>query len=260
MEMYYQIAKFNALIWSTYPLSIVMTTLSKIITLGFLIMFWTLIAKNSSTNINFRELASYFLISDAISTITMSYNTWLGKEIRKAVKSGNINQYLIKPINIIPFMYSYVWGSRIIQILLALGGFIIGIFILPPQSFISILIFIPSLILAFTISFTFNVFEGTLAFITAEASGIKNAIMHVVRIFSGKAIPLTFFPKSIYNIAIFSPFPSMIYAPTVALKTKEFNSEILQSLIVALFWAITLNLITQKLWRKYLKLYEGIGI
>jgi ABC-2 type transport system permease protein len=260
MKMYYQIAKFNALIWVTYPLSIITTILSKVVTLGFLIMLWQLIAKGSSKNINLEELSAYFLISDSISTITMAYSTWLGKSIRKMIKRGEINQYLVKPINLVPFIYSYVLGAKLIQILLALLSFIIGIIILPPHSFVSVFIFILSILLAFAISFAFNLFEGTLAFITAEATGIKNAIRHVVRIFSGKAIPLTFFPKSIYNIAIFSPFPSMIYAPTVALKTKELNSEVFQSLIIALFWAITLNLITQKLWRKYLKLYEGVGI
>ena len=260
MGIYFDIVKFNFLRFFAYPWEIVASVLKRIVELLFLILFWSLVAKGSNGNINLTQIISYFFISMGIRDLVMSHWGPFGSEVGDEIKSGQINNLLVKPVSVIPTLYSISVGKSGMRMLLAIINLIIGIAIFPPKSFISICLFIIFFALALAISFAYNLFQGTLYFHLTDALAFKNGINNFVRILSGELIPLYLFPFTIGQILRFSPFPSMVYGPTIALSTSKIDETVIINILIAIFWAIVLNLLTFNFWKRSIKNYEAIGI
>jgi ABC-type uncharacterized transport system permease subunit len=57
-------------------------------------------------------MLSYFLIVDSFRNIMYSYENRLSKYFQEAISSGDISNYLIKPVKIIPYFISNFTGEN----------------------------------------------------------------------------------------------------------------------------------------------------
>jgi ABC-2 type transport system permease protein len=260
MRIYWDIIRFSFLRFFAYPWEIVASILKRVVEILFLILFWSLVVKGSGGQINISQIVSYFFISMGIRDLVMSHWGPFGGEIGNDIKSGDINKYLIKPVSIIPTLYSLAFGRNGMRVLLALINLIIGIVIFPPKNFISIILFLIFFILAWWVSFAYNLFQGTLYFHLTDAYGVRNALNNFIRVFSGEMIPLFLFPYTLGQIVRFTPFPSMVYGPTIALSTSIIDQGVVINLGIAVFWAVLLNILAYLFWKRSIKNYEAIGI
>lgn len=260
MGIYLDIIKFSFLRFFAYPWEIIASTVKRVVEILFLILFWSLIVKSSGGQINISQIISYFFISMGIRDLVMSHFGPFGGEVGNQIKSGDINKYLIKPVSIIPTLYSISFGRNGMRVLLAIINLGIGLIIYPPKTLTSILLFIFFFITAWATSFAYNLFQGTLYFHLTDAYGVRNAINNFVRVFSGEMIPLYLFPYALEKIVRFTPFPGMVYGPTVALSTNIINISVITDICVATFWAVFLNIVVYLFWKKSIKNYEAIGI
>lgn len=260
MAIYLDIIRFSFLRFFAYPREIIASILKRIIEILFLILFWSLIVKSSGGQIDISQIISYFFISMGIRDLVMSHWGPFGGELGREIKSGDINKYLIKPVSIIPTLYSLSFGRNGIRVILALLNLVIGIVIFPPKNLVSILLFVIFFISAWWISFAYNLFQGTLYFYLTDAGGVRNAINNFIRVFSGEMVPLFFFPFTLGQIVRFSPFPSMVYGPTIALSTSIIDKNVLLNIGITIFWAISLNIFVYLFWKRSIKNYEAIGI
>jgi len=133
MRIYLNIIKFNFLRFFTYPWEIVASVLKRVVELLFLILFWSLIVKGSNGNINLTQIISYFFISMGIRDLVMSHWGPFGSEVGDEIKSGQINNLLVKPVSVIPTLYSISVGKSGMRMLLAIINLVIGIIIFPPK-------------------------------------------------------------------------------------------------------------------------------
>jgi len=117
-----------------------------------------------------------------------------------------------------------------------------------------------ALLNCFAIGLAFNVLSGSLAFFTVESSGIKNAIGHMSHFLAGGLIPLYLFPDTIEKLLLLSPFPSMLYVPTVLLQNTKTPTELLPAILAGLLWSGVLLAWSLATWRAGLKRYEAVGI
>lgn len=260
MKIYLQVIKFNFLRYLTYPLEIVSSLLRNSLRIVFLVIFWTLVLETSNKGVTLASMMSYFLISNGIADLVMADSTNLGRTIRKEVQRGRISQSLIKPLNLIPYYYATTVGQMAIKEVFSVVIILIGLLISPPKSLTAILLFVVFFAIAFAVAFAYNIFEGALSLVFTEVSGIKNMMHHISRVLSGLMIPLTFFPEALRNVINLTPFPVMIFGPTNALTIDTFDSEVLKSLLIGIFWAVLLNILVIKFWNSAFKKYEAIGI
>ncbi len=260
MSIYLDIIRFSFLRFFTYPWEIVASVLKRVIEILFLILFWSLIVKGSGGQINITQIVSYFFISMGIRDLVMSHWGPFGGEVGREIKSGDINKYLIKPVSIIPTLYSLSFGRNGMRVLLAIVNLIIGIIIFPPKNLISIFLFIIFFISAWWISFAYNLFQGTLYFHLTDAYGVRNALNNFIRVFSGEMVPLFLFPYTLGQIVRFTRFPSMVYGPTIALSTSVVDQTVILNIGITIFWAIFLNIFVFLFWKRSIKNYEAIGI
>ena len=67
---------------------------------------------------------------------------------------------------------------------------------------------------------------------------------------SGSLIPLAFFPKVVSAILSFLPFSSLIYTPVMIIVGKYDASQILQVLLLQIFWLIVMVGLSQLIWKR----------
>lgn len=260
MGIYFDIIRFSFLKFFAYPWEIIASVLKRIVEILFLILFWSLIVESSGGSINTHQIISYFFISMGIRDLVMSHWGAFGGDLGNQIKTGDINKYLMKPIKIIPTLYSLSLGRNGMRTILAGINLLIGIAIFPPKNITSVLLFIIFFICAWWISFAYNLLQGILFFHLTDAGGVRNAINNIVRVFSGEMVPIYLFPPAFGKLINLTPFPSMVYGPSIALNIDSIDKDVLVSIFIAIFWSIALNITSIYLWRMSIKKYEAIGI
>lgn len=257
MRLYWSIVSFNLLRYLEYPLEIAAILIRRFTELGLLLLFWSIAAQSSGGKIQVVSLLSYFLIAAAVAEITMSRDLIFAKQLRNFVRDGQLNNYLIKPVKILPYLYADLIGRSGVRLSFASISLGIGIFLNPPQTFFAILLFLFTLGIAVFISLGLNIILGSLVFVTTEINGFKNTMAHIVRVMSGMLVPINFFPPFLKTWSAILPFQAMVYAPTKALEQSSIDWI---GLILAMVWAAVLMCAGLTFWRKNLSKYEAIGI
>lgn len=255
---YLGLIKFGFSRLIAYPFDLFLSLGNRLVIFAGLWFFWSIISKE--VDLNILELLSYFLIVQGLAGIMMTQSQKYGAFLRDAIKRGEINNYLIKPIKLIPLTYSIVLGRRLDEIFMSFLFLCLGLLLYGPITLYGFFFFLIFTAIAILLSFAVNLFEGMLAFFIVEPKGVMNFIAHLIKIFSGFWIPLYFFPDSIGNILYYLPFRYMLYEPFISLQITSFNEQVLSSLIIAICWALFLNLIIYYFWLKGLKKYDAIGI
>lgn len=259
MTIYLDLIRFSFLRFFSYPFEIVASVLKRVVEIVFLVLFWTIYAKTSNTPISITQITAYFLLAIGIADISMARWGKLGALIGNLVKTGQISNYIIKPIRLIPALYCISVGREGLRFILAILNLIIGICLFPPHSVATLLVFFLFLINSWAISLSYNVLVGTLFLHFIDASGIRNALENFTRVLTGTMIPLYMFPSPLKEILRFTPFPSMVYLPANSFRETLSKGTVLD-LSIGLFWVITLGFISSSLWRYSMKKYEAVGI
>lgn len=260
MSIYWQVFLFNAKIYSKYKLKSFYFFLKKSLELIFLIVFWSLIIKQGK---DFAYIISYFLISDAISELSMGYAFQLGNKIRKMVKHNEFSNYIIKPLSLIPYLYATYLGDRALQNIFSIICLILGIIIgWSNITFLSTLLFLIFVIIAFSIALSLNLLLASLAIGVSyeSASVITIPMRYLIRLLSGALVPLIYFPEYLRPILRSLPFSFLVSAPTLALMNQVKFIDVFNQLLLGIGWSIIFIMISIFLFKKSLTKYEATGI
>jgi ABC-2 type transport system permease protein len=260
LRLYWNIFLFNASVFRTYPLEALAVLVKRLIEVGFLIVFWGVVAHSSPGTIDFRSLVAYFLVTIAVNQITMATVLRLAQQLRGLVKRGEISNYFIKPLPVIPTIYASYLGSNVPFLALAMFGFLAALVLQPASGLFGPLAFLVFLGLAMLISLALNLMVGALAFSFNEVNSIRHSISHIIRVFSGSMVPLSYFPDGLRHAVLLSPFPGMVYGPAAALRYTALNAEVIRAFTINASWAVGLMLLAVALWRRTVRGYEAVGI
>lgn len=260
MQIYFDILRFSFLRFFSYPYEILATALRTVVEISFLIFFWSLFTRSATHSMGVVGFASYFLIASGVNDLVMAQWGKFGAGLGDAIKSGTINNYLIKPINILPTFYFTALGKNGVNKVLSVITITIGLLIQPPQSLMAILLFIIFFINASMIAYAYNILDATMFFHSPDAKGMRNAINHMIGIFSGLLIPISLFPEPFKSMLKLTPFPWMVFGPVNALRTNFITQQTMLDITIVIFWSMALNIIAQLFWAWSIKKYEAIGI
>jgi ABC-2 type transport system permease protein len=260
VTIYFDIIRFSFLRFFAYPFEILATTLKRVFEIAFLIIFWTIYIKSSGVQLSISQITAYFLIAMGVADLTMARWGALSSMIGNQVKSGGISNYIIKPTQLIPTLYAMALGRNGMRLILAAMNVIIGFWIMPPNSVMTLFVFVLFLINAWAISFAYNILEGSLFLHFTDASGIRNSLQNFIRILTGTMVPLYMFPSPLKEILRFTPFPSMVYLAANSVSSTLIPNEVITDLCIGLFWAVTLNIAASSFWNYSMKKYEAVGI
>lgn len=252
--------KFNFAKMLAYPWEMVAFFASRIVELCFLIIFWYAVSRSNSGIFSFRQITAYFLVVSAVRDLSLMTNMRLGREIKNNIKSGELNNALIKPVKIIPFLLAVFAGENGLMFLYAAAALVIGIIVFPPAGILNLALFFIFLTFALLLSLSINIYAGMAAFYSPETEGLLNILNSVIKILSGALIPINYFPRLLKKIILLTPFPGLAFTPAFVLQNKIASNELLKFALIGIFWTFFLLASVKYFWKKSLRNYEGIGI
>ena len=227
--------------------------------LPFILMgAWLKASEDCNFGLTSLEFIRYFL---AVFIVRQFNIVWVIWDFEKELISGQLSHRLLQPVD--PFWHHFLnhVAERWARLPLIIG-LIVLFFILYPQSF-----WIPSLsnglltgltvAIAFVLRFLIQYDFGLLAFWTERASAIEQLWFLPYLFLSGMIAPLDVFPDLIRAIALWTPFPYMVYFPAAILVGKEVN--IWQGLGVMAGWMGIAFILNRWLWHRGIKQYSGMG-
>lgn len=246
-----QVANYKSEIW--------LTILAKVFQVFLLVLFWSVISKTSPIEFEISELISYFFIANAVQVLVDGESLRFARLLTEEIKNGTVSSYLLRPINAPVFLYTRFLGNQGLIIIISLALTVFGFFVYFQGNLIKILLFILTVFFALLCAFGLNLIVGSLSFWTAESKGIRHVASHVIRVFGGSLIPITFFPDGIKLLILATPFPSFAYIPGILIR-GSITSEIVFGIFSAFVWSFLLIFFGFWLWRKGVKQYESVGI
>lgn len=200
------------------------------------------------------DMTLYIIMSFVTNLLTKSDSSFM---IGEEVKEGSIIMRLLRPVH---FAASYLFteiGFRWL-IFLSVGLpfllVIIGVKLFSGISWLQVLLttvyYLLSIVLAFLINFFFNICFGFSAFVFKNLWGSNLLKNSIVAFMSGSLIPLVFFPKLIASILTFLPFSSLVYTPVMIIVGKYNGSQVIQALLLQLFWLFVMIGLSQLIWKR----------
>lgn len=211
-------------------------------------------SSNSTTFMGFTmvDMTVYLFVTFLAGYITHSDGTYaVGEEIR----DGSISMRMIKPVSFdMAFLFQEL-GNKLVISLIVLFPVCIGVevykFFVSGQIMFDIahfVLFLISCVMAYLISFYFNVCYGFMAFFLKNLWGSNLLKNVVVDFLSGATIPLAFMPEALRNVLTFLPFASLSYTPVMIYMGIYSYPQIFALMALQLFWVIAFWLFSKIIW------------
>ena len=118
---------------------------------------------------------------------------------------------------------------------------------------------IPILIIGIGITYTLNLIFGYITFYTTESSYVWMFTAGIGFLFSGSALPISFFPHVMQGIVKLNPFRYTFSLPAELLFNKLTQEDYIKGLLIGSFWFILLLVIAKIVWKNGLKKYTAYG-
>jgi len=261
LEKYFSIIKINFSKVLVYKYSFLIEIISLLFQFTASTYIWKYILENSPQikNYSISSLTNYLLFSTIIKSITQNTTSM---DIEKDIRTGNIYNFLILPID---YIYLYLFrdiGLSLGRIFLNSWLIIIyGVVFFDINICFNILnysLFFISIIFSIIIYSEISILIGLLSFWTISQNGLRYANSVISAFFSGSLIPLDFYPDILKNISLFLPYRSIIYLPISVLQTNTIYSNLFQ-LLIQFLWVSVLFFINNKLKIKAFNSLEIVG-
>lgn len=230
-------------------------------------MYWVVALKDNPTlGVLYQTdtIVTYYLVAITLSALLISH---LKDEIMKReIQRGYLSQALLKPYPYYWYMfvfhefpYRLVQGAFGILVIIAIAIFAPTLLSLPLTPF-AILWGAISCILGFFICFNLELILGALAFWFYDLKLVYNAYEVVFILLGGMNMPLFLLPDALEKFVSFTPFPSIIYSPTLIVIGRVHELSQVFSLIFAqLFWIAITTVMYIIIWKKGIKIYSASG-
>lgn len=238
----------------------ILTTTQPLIMLGL----WTQVAREAPFTTGGRSYSSADFVAYFLATLIVRQLTgnWVAWQMSEEVRSGAMAMRLLRPIH--PFFayaashaaaipFRSVIALPLAVVLLASSG--ASALCTDPRQLAWL---VPSLALAWLITFAFLFAIGALAFFLTQTMAIANLYFALFSLFSGYLMPLDLLGP-VATLAAWLPFRFMLSAP-VELITRTLDRAQLASLLGGqLAWAAITLTAALLLWRAGVKRFEAVG-
>ena len=219
---------------------------------------WTQAAQGGQFALSSLDFARYFISVFFVRQLTIVWVIW---EFEKEVVQGKLSPRLLQPIDPLWHHVASHLAERLAR--LPFTGLLLGLFfILYPQALwwpglSAIGLCLMTIALAFTLRFIIQYTFAMFAFWTERATAIEQVWYLFYLFLSGMIAPLELYPDIVKTIALWTPFPYLVYFPAGLL--VGLPVEVGKGFGVMLVWC-GLGVITNRwLWRRGLKHYSGMG-
>jgi ABC-2 type transport system permease protein len=206
------------------------------------------------------NMSAYYLAILIVRNVTGSWVAW---QISEEIRMGTMSMRLLRPVHpffalaashaaAIPFRCVVVLPVAF-GLLLSSGGSALA------TDRVQLALLVPSLALAWLITFAILFALGSVAFFITRAMGVLSLYFLLFSLLSGYLLPIPMLPGFLQTVAEWSPFRFMLSVP-VELMTRSMPSGELATLIVSqVGWAVASIALAMWTWRMGIRRFEAVG-
>jgi ABC-2 type transport system permease protein len=250
-----------------YRVNYLTRTLFSFIPLFAMLSLWrTIYAHNPGTEghsgFSRNEMIFYYLMVAVVDVLTaVNEDDW---QIAADIREGNINQFLLKPVDYLWYRLSLFFSGRIAFIAVAvlpLAGFILCFrhSVVAPASGLAFAVFLFSLVLTALLQFFLSYAMAMLAFWLLEISTIIFILFAFEYLASGHLFPLDLLPAGLKQILFLTPFPYQLYFPIGVYMCKASGAALWEGLAMQCFWVLAAYTLARWMWRQGIRKYAAFG-
>jgi ABC-2 type transport system permease protein len=263
-----KVSKYTKLIslsWQNglvYRTSVIMWRLRQFLFTFMSLTVWTVIFSGQQEVFNYSQssmITYIFLIGFLQSLILASALNGLASRIY----SGEISNYLLKPVNIYLLLASEEVADKAKNIGFLLVETAVLFYIFLPEIILpQVGMFLIFLIWSFAgviLNFFISLVLGAIGFWSPETWGPRFLIFMILDFTAGKMFPLDILPEILQKILMLTPFPYMSFLQVQLFLGRVESSEILNLSLNLAIWVVLTGVLALFLWKKGLKDYEAVG-
>jgi ABC-2 type transport system permease protein len=185
-------------------------------------------------------------------------------QIAADIREGNINHFLLKPMDYLGYRLCLFFSGRLAYISMAcipLGIFIFCFrehFVGPVDS-TAMVVFPVAVLMTALLQFFISYTMAMLAFWFLEISTFIFIVFAFEYIASGHLFPLDLLPPVVKQILFFTPFPYELYFPVSVYMGKVTGAALWQGLLIQLFWVLLAFVTARFMWARGVRKYSAFG-
>jgi ABC-2 type transport system permease protein len=212
---------------------------------------------------NRSDMLTYVFLVLVVQAVVLSAPS--ADNIGGEIGSGDLSNYLVKPVNYLRYWFTRDIASKILNILFSFFEVFFLWLLLRPQlyfhtGFALVAAFLVSCLSAAVLYFLVEVSNRLVAFWTPENTwGLSFLFIILIEILGGNLFPLDVLPAAAQTFLQFTPFPYLVYYPIAIILGKVTGWVMVRIVIQSLLWCLVMFLITRFVWRKGLKVYAASG-
>ena len=208
------------------------------------------------------EMIFYYLMVAVVDVLTaVNEDDW---QIAADIREGNINQFLLKPIDYLWYRFCLFLAGRAALTAMACVPLALFIFcfrtnfMLPPD-LLTFAAFLLSLVFAALLQFFISYTMAMLAFWLLEISTLIFILFAFEYLASGHLFPLSMLPAPLEHVLLFTPFPYQLYFPAAIYMGKISGTQLETGLLAQIFWVLAAFAFARFAWARGIKKYAAFG-
>lgn len=257
IKLWFHMCLFEAGRFRAYPHEIVAGIFSRLAEVALFGSFWLVVSHTTGAGIDALDIIGYYLIITGLTPFFYS-GFGIGGMTVDMIKSGELNQSLIRPISPILHPWAIRTGRNAINLAFGLAQIAVGMIMtggIKPEALPMLL---PVLFNTAALNASFNIFLGAMGFYLTDGRNFKNAFLHFATFFRGDRMPIYLMEPGFASLLMLTPFPASIYHLTTLLHGAHMPSW--GDVLIGSVWAIILLVASVNIWKLGLRRYEAVGI
>lgn len=224
------------------------------------LMIWSAAAgEGTLAGLSQDTLAGYYLVLVLVNQLTYATTNWtVGDNIRM----GQISRWLIQPISPLYHALSSEIAGKVVFMLFSVPVTGLLALIFRPQfdlSWRQVILFIPSILLAWALRFFWGYWLALLAFWATRADSLLALQDTMIFLLGGHLAPILLLPGWMQKLARVLPFRYMSAFPVEILIGFLDKKEMLVGLLIQLGWTAAAFLLYRLVWTRGVRHYEAVG-
>ena len=260
---YFVLARLS---WSNgfvYRLNFIMWRVRLVLTLLTSYFLWQAVFRGRVEifGYNQNQMLSYIMLAAVLQSAVLASRSI---DLAGVINSGELSNIIIRPISNLWYWLSRDMADKALNLIFsAVEIFLLIVLLRPPlvwpdfsHAVLSLLIILPlSTLLYYFINYLFGMF----GFWTPEVWAPRFMLMVVLQFLAGLLFPLDVLPQTIQNLAMWTPFPYLVYFPVQVMLAKVSWIEAWQGISATVVWMIIFGAAVEVVWRKGLRVYGAEG-
>jgi ABC-2 type transport system permease protein len=224
------------------------------------LFIWRAVASGGTVGaFNQSGITLYYLAVIVVNQFTMTQANWtVGDNIR----AGHINSLLLRPFHPLADATMIELAGKGVFLTFALPMAVLLGVILRPEFAIraaDIVLFVPALLLAWLLRFSWGLALALLAFRAAKADSLLTVQETLVDLVGGILAPVSLLPPLLGSVARVLPFRSMVGFPVEVLTGSLGRAEVISGMATQAAWLAVSLCLCAITWKTGLAHHEAVG-